>query len=223
MRIDIIFDTICPWCFVGKKRLEETLKARSELIPEIFWHAFQLNPDMQPEGVDHKEFMKRKFGDDLRSQRLFGSIVQAGESLGIDFRFDRIKRTPNTVDSHRLVRFAAQQNSQSANETVETLFNSYFLEGRDIGNRSVLIDIGISELAFEEDELRRYLYSDENVSDIGEQNARAHRLGISGVPAFIFDGQFSISGAQDANVINRIIDISEEKRRELFETGTQPV
>ncbi len=223
MRIDIIFDTICPWCFVGKKRLEETLSARPSLVPEIYWHAFQLNPDMQPEGADHKEFMKRKFGGDLRSQRLFGAIVQAGDSAGIDFNFERIKRTPNTVDSHRLVRYAAKQEFQQAGETVEILFNSYFLEGRDIGNRSVLIDIGVAQLGFEEEALRRYLYSDEDVADIGEQNARAHRLGISGVPAFIFDGQFSISGAQDANVINRMLDVAEEKRRDLFETGTQPV
>lgn len=197
---------------------------RPGLQPEIFWHAFQLNPDMPPEGVDHRDFMKRKFGGDLRSQRLFGAISQAGDSVGIAFNFERIKRTPNTVDSHRLVRFAAQQsNVAKATETVEALFTNYFLEGRDTGNRSVLIDIAVEQLGFEEDALRRYLYSDEDVTDIGEQNARAHRLGISGVPAFIIDGQFSISGAQDANVINRMLDIAEEKGREVYESGTQPV
>jgi len=220
MHIDIIFDTICPWCFIGKRRLEKMLSRRPQLNAKIYWHAFLLNPYMPPEGSDFHGYMRKKFGNDLRSDRLFKTINQAGQSVGIEFDFDQVKRAPNTIDSHRLVRFAARQNR--ATEMVETLYQKYFIEGRDIGNRSVLIDIGISQ-RFDEQALRDYLYSDEDVADVLEQNPRSHRLGISGVPAFIFERQFSISGAQDPNVLERMLNIAEEKQREFYETGIQPV
>jgi predicted DsbA family dithiol-disulfide isomerase len=220
MRIDIIFDTICPWCFIGKRRLEEMLDRRPSLNAEIHWHAFLLNPDMPPEGIDYDTYMRKKFGGDLRSQKLYNAIDQAGSSVGINFDFTQVKRTPNTVDSHRLVRFAAHQDR--AAEMVEALYQNYFMAGRDTGNRSVLIDIGI-ELGFDEMDLRKYLYSDEDIADIQEQNPRSHRLGISGVPAFIFAEKFSISGAQDPDVLERMLNIAEEKQREFYEAGIQPV
>jgi len=196
------------------------LSRRPQLNAKIYWHAFLLNPYMPPEGSDFHGYMRKKFGNDLRSDRLFKTINQAGQSVGIEFDFDQVKRAPNTIDSHRLVRFAARQNR--ATEMVETLYQKYFIEGRDIGNRSVLIDIGISQ-RFNEQALRDYLYSDEDVADVLEQNPRSHRLGISGVPAFIFERQFSISGAQDPNVLERMLNIAEEKQREFYETGIQPV
>ncbi len=196
------------------------LSRRPQLNAEIYWHAFLLNPDMPPEGTDFQGFMRKKFGGDLRSERLFNAIGQAGQSVGIEFDFNRVKRTPNTIDSHRLVRYAARQNR--ATEMVETLYQNYFMAGRDIGNRSVLIDIGVAQ-EFDEQNLRDYLYSDEDVADVLEQNPRSHRLGISGVPAFIFERQFSISGAQDPNVLERMLNIAEEKQREFYEAGVQPV
>ena len=196
------------------------LSRRPQLDAEIYWHAFLLNPDMPPEGTDFQGFMRKKFGGDLRSERLFNAIGQAGQSVGIEFDFNRVKRTPNTIDSHRLVRYAARQNR--ATEMVETLYQNYFMAGRDIGNRSVLIDIGVAQ-EFDEQNLRDYLYSDEDVADVLEQNPRSHRLGISGVPAFIFERQFSISGAQDPNVLERMLNIAEEKQREFYEAGVQPV
>ena len=220
MRIDIIFDTICPWCYIGKRRLEEMLDRRPNLNAEIFWHAFLLNPDMPPEGIDFEDYMHKKFGGELRSQRLYSAIDQAGKSVGIEFDFNQVKRTPNTVDSHRLVRFAARENR--ASEMVETLYQNYFMTGRDIGNRSVLIEIGAS-IGFDDQSLRDYLYSDEDIADILEQNPRSNRLGISGVPAFIFEREFSISGAQDPNVLERMLNVAEEKQREFFESGVQSV
>ncbi len=220
MRIDIIFDTICPWCFIGKRRLEEMLAQRPELNAEIYWHAFLLNPDMPAEGIEYDEYMRKKFGDTLRSQRLYAAINQAGLTVGLDFDFSHVNRMPNTVDSHRLVRFAAR--SDRASEMVELLYQNYFMVGRDIGNRSVLIDIG-SDMGFNDTALREYLYSDEDIADIHEQNPRSHRLGISGVPAFIFEQQFSISGAQDPTILERMLNIAEEKQREFFEAGIQSV
>jgi predicted DsbA family dithiol-disulfide isomerase len=220
MRIDIIFDTICPWCFIGKRRLEEMLSRRPQLNADIYWHAFLLNPDMPAEGTDFGNYMQNKFGGELRSQRLFAAIDQAGRSVGIEFDFAKVGRTPSTIDSHRLVRYAARD--ERASEMVETLYQNYFMEGRDIGNRSVLIDIG-EKMGFDGADIREYLYSDEDIADIHEQNPRSHRLGISGVPAFIFERQFSISGAQEPNVLERMLNIAEEKQREFYEVGIQPV
>ena len=220
MRIDIIFDTICPWCFIGKRRLEEMLARRPHLNAEIFWHAFLLNPDMPAEGVEYDEYIKRKFGDELRSQRLYSAIHQAGKTVDLEFDFTHVKRMPNTIDSHRLVRYAAR--SDQASEMVEILYQNYFIAGRDIGNRSVLIDIG-TDIGFDAETLREYLYSDKDIADIHEQNPRSHRLGISGVPAFIFESQFSISGAQDPSILERMLNIAEEKQREYVEAGVQSV
>ncbi len=220
MQIDIIFDTICPWCFIGKRRLEAALRQRPNVNAEIIWHAFLLNPDMPPEGMDRQEYMVIKFGGESRSRRVNNAIIEAGKTVGIEFNFDHVGRMPSTVDSHRLVRFAAA--AGYAGQMVEALYQAYFLEGRDIGHRSVLFDIA-GQLDLDIEALRDYLYSGRDVDDINEQNARAHRLGISGVPAFIFDGEFAISGAQEPSVLLRMFDIAEEKRREWMVEGTQPV
>jgi len=212
MRIDVIFDTVCPWCFIGKRRLEAALSDHDLAGIEIHWNAFLLNPDIPPEGMERRAYLRAKFGGEARAQRVYAAIARAGAAAGIEFNFDEIDWTPNTVDSHRLVRFG--QRHGKAMETVEAIFRSYFIEGRDIGKRSVLIDIG-RQLGFELDGLRAYLYEASNIQAILDHNARAHRLGISGVPAFIVDGQFSISGAQEPTVLKRLFDVARERRREL--------
>ncbi len=220
MRIDVIFDTICPWCFLGKKRLERALTDKPHLNAEVTWHAFLLNPDLPPGGVERAVYLNAKFGNENRSNRVYQAIGEAGKSLGIDFDFDQIDRTPNTLDSHRFVRFA--QAAGRGSEVVETLFQAYFIRGLDTGSRTALYALA-EELGFDVNELRTYLYSDEDVEDIRQQNARAHRLGISGVPAFIVEDQFSISGAQEPQVIGRLLEVAEERQRELFANGLQPV
>ena len=217
MRIDVIFDTICPWCFIGKRRLEEALERKPLLDVEVTWHAFLLNPEMPPEGMSHHEYLNAKFGGSARADRVYNTIEKTGQSVGIDFDFNELNRTPNTVDSHRLVRFATRHGRDG--DMVETLFRRYFFSGVDIGNRSSLIKIA-GELGLGEEDARSYLYSDEDIHDIQNQNARAHRLGISGVPAFIVDGNYSIAGAQEPMVLARLIDVAEEKERELFGDGT---
>ena len=220
MRIDIIFDSICPWCFIGKRRLERMLQQRPDLNAEIYWHAFLLNPDMPVEGTEFKQYMFKKFGGEQRSQRLMTAIKLAGNSVDIEFDFERIRHTPNTVDSHRLVRLATRENCASA--MVEALYENYFIFGRNIGDQSVLIEIGVS-LGLDERMLKKYFHSDQDIVDIHEQNPRSHRLGISGVPAFIFERQFSISGAQDPQVLERMLNIAEEKQQDFYEVGSQPV
>jgi len=219
MRIDIIFDTICPWCFLGKRRLEQTLASRPNVVVDINWHAFLLNPDMPPEGMDREDYLIAKFGNRSRADRVYGAIAEAGHTVGIDFRFDRITRVPSSIDSHRLVQFASRRGL--GNEATEALYQAYFLEGQDTSSRLALYDIA-ERLGFDGIEVREYFYSDENVAEIRDQNSRAHRLGISGVPAFIIDGNFSVSGAQEPQVLNRLIDIAEERKRELSAVNVLP-
>jgi predicted DsbA family dithiol-disulfide isomerase len=218
MLIDMIFDTICPWCFIGKKRLDDMLARKPSLNTEIRWHAFLLNPDMPLEGADYDGYVYEKFGDKLRSREINNAIYLAGHTVGIDFDFTRVKRLPNSVDSHRLVRFATRKNR--AAEMLEMLYQNHFIIGRDISNRAILIDIA-NDLGFDEIELREYLYSEEDIVDIYEQNSKSHRHGIRGVPTFIFAKQFAISGAQDPAVLQRMLSIAEETQHEFDETDTQ--
>ena len=213
MRIDVIFDTVCPWCYIGKKRLEAAIAEHGGDGIEIHWNAFLLNPDIPPEGMERRAYLRAKFGGESRAQRVYSAIARAGASAGIDFNFDDIDWTPNSIESHRLVRYA-QQFGKGA-EIVERIFQSYFLEGRDIGKRSVLIDVA-DQVGLETDKARAYLQDAASVQSILDHNARAHRLGISGVPAFIVDGQFSISGAQEPAVIGRLLDVARERKRELI-------
>lgn len=220
MKINVIFDTICPWCFIGKRRLDQALAKRPVPKLEFTWQAFLLNPDMPVEGLDHSTYLAAKFGGDARSQRVYSAIADAGRNSGIEFNFDAISRTPNSIDSHRLVRYADR--TGYASQAVELLFQAYFLEGSDIGNRSVLVKIA-EQLGFKAEAFREYLYGSSDLEDINQQNARAHRIGVSGVPAFIIDGQFSVSGAQEPMILQRVLDVAREKRLELSETGTQPL
>lgn len=217
MRIDVIFDTICPWCYIGKRRLEEALERKPLLNAEITWHAFLLNPEMPPDGMAYQEYLNVKFGGSARADRVYNTIKKTGQSVGIDFDFETLNRTPNTIDSHRIVRYATRHGR--AGDMVEALFHSYFFRAIDIGNRSALISIA-GNLGLDEEQARAYLYSDEDIHDIQNQNARAHRLGISGVPAFIVDNNYSIAGAQEPMVLARLIDVAEEKERELFGDGS---
>lgn len=203
MQLDVIFDTVCPWCYIGKRRLERALAMRPKVDIAINWRAFMLNPDMPPGGIDRTAYLIKKFGSETRVRRVYGAIGEAGQSVEIDFAFDRISRTPNSVASHRLVRYASEH--IDASPLLERLFETYFIEGADIGDIEVLIDIG-KAFDLEEEPLRDYMESDEDVAAIYEDNARAHRLGVNGVPAFAFESNMVISGAQEPEVLVRVLD-----------------
>ena len=203
MEIDIIFDTVCPWCYIGKKRLEKALAMRPAIKAKPNWRPLLLNPEMLPEGIDRTAYLIKKFGSQARVSRIYGAIGEAGQSVEIDFDFDRIGRTPNSVDSHRLLRFADKRGL--ADKLVESLFIEFFINGRDIGDIGVLTEIG-GAAGLDAGELRAYLESDEDVRLIYDENARAHRLGINGVPSFAFNGKFVISGAQEPQVLARMLD-----------------
>jgi predicted DsbA family dithiol-disulfide isomerase len=206
MQIDIFSDLVCPWCFIGKRRLEQALAARPEIVPEIAWRPFQLNPDMPEAGMDRQHYMATKFGDPDRAKRINQNLADAGATVGLSFAFDRIKRSPNTRNAHRLVRFAAREDRATA--AVNRLFESYFLEGRDIGDRATLAEIA-AEAGLDRGDAERYLASDADLAETMEEDRNARRLGINAVPCFIFAGQYALSGAQEPEFFFPIFDLVE--------------
>ncbi|HEY8947670.1 MAG TPA: DsbA family oxidoreductase [Rhizomicrobium sp.] len=203
MQIDIVSDTVCPWCFIGKRRLEKALALRPEIEFDIRWRAYRLDPSIPLEGVDRKQYMQAKFGNNPNRRAMQDALNQAGESEGIAFAFDRILRSPNTLDSHRLIRWSATAGVQ--NEIVERLFEAYFEDGRDIGNADVLTEIA-SDAGMDSATVADLLENGADRQLIENEDALAHRLGISGVPTFIFENKYMISGAHDPEQLVRVID-----------------
>ena len=203
MQIDIIYDPVCPWCYIGKRRLEQALRLRPNVEATTRWRPFLLNPEMPPDGIDRTAYLMNKFGSEARVRRTYGAIAEAGQSVEIDFAFERIGQTPSSVNSHRLVYFADRQGKADA--TVETLFLAYFVNGQNIGDIDVLLKIG-ENLGLDVGALGSYLDGDTDVAKVHDENARAHRMGINGVPSFIFDGEYAISGAQAPEVLARVLD-----------------
>jgi predicted DsbA family dithiol-disulfide isomerase len=205
--IEVIFDPGCPWCYIGKRRLERALACRPQVAPAVRWWPFLLNPNLPPDGIDRSTYLLRKFGSEARVGRVYGAIADVGQSVEIDFAFDRIRRTPNTVNAHRLIRFADAHGQADA--AVEALFFNLFVAGRDIGEIRVLMDIG-ADLGLGGEALGRYLTGDAELALIYAENARAHRLGINGVPSFVFNNAFVVSGAQEPGALVRMLEVARE-------------
>ena len=203
MEIQMIFDTVCPWCYIGKRRMEQALALRPHVDIDLVWRPFLLNREIPADGIDRTAYLIRKFGSEARVRRIYGAIAQAGESVDIDFAFDRIDRTPNSVDSHRLIRYALLNGANP--RIVETLFFEYFIEGLDIGRQDVLQEIGARD-GLDGDAIGAYLNSEEDIDFVYDENTRAHRMGVNGVPAFVFNKKMIISGAQEPQILARMID-----------------
>jgi predicted DsbA family dithiol-disulfide isomerase len=203
--IEIVHDLVCPWCFLGVRRLMRTLRRRPDLLYEITWRPFLLNPDMPRIGMARPDYVLRKFGGEDRARRLYASIAEIGRVEGVQFRFDRIRRTPSSVDAHRLVRYAARVGRADA--MVEALFSAHFTDGLDIGELSVLIAVG-QACGLNGAAVRRYLLGEEDTDAVHADNLRAHRLGINGVPCFVIAGRHAIAGAQEPEVIERLLDVA---------------
>lgn len=201
MRIDVFSDVVCPWCFVGKRRLDAALTAAGLGDAEVHWHAFQLNPDLPPGGVDRREYMRQKFGDEANVARIHERVSEAGRSAGIEFHFDRIARSPNTFDAHRLLKLAEAQHRQGA--VKEALLSAYFLEGRDIGDHAVLQEIAAK--AAMEGDVGAWLAGDGAADEVRADLAAAARFEISGVPFFIFGGRYALAGAQPPEVFAQVL------------------
>ena len=205
MRIDVYSDTICPWCFVGKRRLEAALALRPEVPVEVHWRPFQLNPEMARAGIARDTYLAAKFGGSQRARQIYDMIREAGEGAGIAFNFTGIGHTPNTLDSHRVIRFA--QARGDADPVVENLFRAYFLYQVDIGERERLVEIGSSS-GLDGGELARYLDSDDDMDTVKSEDLRARRMGIDGVPCFIVNERWAIAGAQEPEAFMPLFDLA---------------
>ena len=208
IEIDIVSDTICPWCYVGKRRIERAVAGFDGDEVRIRWHPYQLNPGLPPEGMDRSEYVAAKFGGAEAARAVYDRVREAGAADGIAFAFERMPRTPNTFASHRVAHFAARSGSQ--NEVVEALFRGVFEEGRDIGDHETLLDIG-AECGIDPVDLAEYLASTEDVEALRAAEERARQMGVTGVPFFIIGGRYVVTGAQDAAVLRGVLErVAEE-------------
>ena len=205
MRIDIVSDTVCPWCFIGKRRLERALAARPRIEARITWRPFQLNPDMPADGLDRESYLEAKFGGRERASRVYAAIRRSGGEEGIDFAFDKIARVPSTIDSHRLIQWSQSAGCQDA--VVEILFRRYFQEGADIGGAEVLVEVA-AEAGMDADLVRELLAKDADVALVKAEEISARQMGIGGVPFFIVESKYAISGAQDPGVFLQVFDLA---------------
>jgi predicted DsbA family dithiol-disulfide isomerase len=194
--IAIYSDLICPWCYIGKRRMEEALRRLPpNTVVSRSWHPFQLNPEMPREGLNRKLYRSKKFGSWDRSQAMDAQVTAAGKTVGIEFRYDLQTHTPNTFDSHRLVWLAGTSGLQDA--VVEALFRAYFCEGANFSTQTKLIEVGASA-GMDAAELKRFFASEAGASAVREEEQRARMLGISGVPLYVVNEAVSFSGAQPA-------------------------
>jgi predicted DsbA family dithiol-disulfide isomerase len=203
MQIDIFSDTVCPWCYLGKRRFELALAARPQYEPRINWRPFELNPDLPWDGVERAGYLAAKFGDASRIADSQAALVKHGEAVGLQFRFDLIERLPNTRRSHLLIAHAARRNL--ASEVKERVMQAYFEEGCNIGEVEELVRLGV-EAGLDEREARAAVVLREGQDGVVAAERHAAVLGITGVPTFIFDRQYSVSGAQEIDTFVRVID-----------------
>ena len=190
---------------MGVRRLLRTLRRRPDIAFELIWRPFLLNPDMPRVGMPRPDYVVRKFGGEDRARRLYATISEVGRHEGIEFRFDRIRKTPSSIDAHRLVRYASRYGR--ADSLVEALFAALFTDGHDLGDHSVLAAVAASS-GLDPIQVRRFLASEAETEGVHADNLRAHRLGINGVPCFVVDGAHAIAGAQEPEVIERMLDIA---------------
>jgi predicted DsbA family dithiol-disulfide isomerase len=203
MRIDIYSDTVCPWCYLGKRRFELAVAARPQYEPRVTWRPFELNPDLPAEGVDRAAYLAARIGSPERVAQAHAELKRQGEASGIDFRFDLIERVPNTRRSHLLMAHAARCGRQTV--VMDRVMRAYFEEGCDIGDIEVLVRLGV-EAGLAERESRAALVLRAGQDGVIAAERHATVLGITGVPTFIFDGQYTISGAQDVGTLARVLD-----------------
>lgn len=207
--IDIVSDAVCPWCYIGKRNLEAALADLPELDVEVRWRPYQLDATIPPEGVDRQAYLQRKFG--ARVGEIYGRVKDAGAAAGIPFAFEDIGRSPNTLDAHRLIRWAASAGAQDA--VVERLFRDFFIEGKDIGDRNVLI-AAAQACGMDGAIVADLLAGDSDKESVREEIASAQNIGVTGVPFFILDGKFALPGAQPPDVLKRAIGKALEKSAE---------
>ncbi len=211
MRIDVISDTVCPWCYIGKRRLDRALAESSAAQAMVVWHPFQLNPDMPAAGMDRGEYLALKFGSESRARNAYRMVAEAAERETLGFNLDAIKRTPNTLDSHRLIHHAGSCSAQTQERVVEALFQAYFVDGADIGDAEVLAAVAGS-CGLDANAIRARLAGDADRALVQKHDSQARAANIRGVPCFIIDGRYAIHGAQEPEVLRQVFAVAQAER-----------
>ncbi len=194
--LDILSDPICPWCYIGKAKFDAARAEAPDLPLDITWRVFQLNPDMPEGGMDRTAYLERKFGGPDGARQVYGRIEAAVVDAGLPVDFSKVKRTPNTLDAHRLIRWARTTGAQDA--VVDAVFTAYFVNGVDIGDRDALIEIGVAN-GMEEDLLRRLYAEDADRALLTNEDALSRQMGVTGVPCFILGETYALMGAQETS------------------------
>jgi predicted DsbA family dithiol-disulfide isomerase len=202
-KLDIISDPICPWCYIGKTLLDQALAERPDHPFVLEWHPFQLNPDMPEGGMDRRAYLEGKFGGKDGAVQAYLPVVERAAAAGLNINFEGIKRTPNTLNAHRLIHWGGIEGRQTP--VAMALFRAYFEEGRDIGDMDVLADIA-DAVDMDAALVRKLLQSDADVDDIRARDTQFREMGITGVPAFIVAGAHAVPGCQPADLWIKVID-----------------
>jgi predicted DsbA family dithiol-disulfide isomerase len=223
MQIDVISDTVCPWCFIGKRRLMRAMEQRPGVVFDVKWRPYRLDPSVPKGGMDRQAYMRAKFGDDpMKIVEMHKLIAAEGAKDGIEFDFAAIKRRPDTLDSHRLIRWADANGVQD--DVVERLFIAYFENGEDIGDVRILADIA-DICGMDGVEVAQMLESDADTALVEREDQIAHEMGVTGVPAMIFGNRLAVSGAREPELLLSVIDRVAEmvgQQVEPIDTGETP-
>ena len=199
LTIDVVSDVVCPWCYIGKRKLEAALalpQAADLPTAQVRWHPFQLNPDLPMTGIARKQYLEDKFGGAERAAEIYARVRAAGRSAGLELNIDGITQQPNTLAAHTLIAFAQQGGAAAGNDVKERLLKAYFVENRFIGDADVLAAIA-REAGLDADAARSFITDPHQLQAVAQADAQARSMGISGVPFFIFNQKLAVSGAQD--------------------------
>jgi predicted DsbA family dithiol-disulfide isomerase len=213
--VDVVSDVVCPWCYIGKRHLDaliNSLPASDQVL--VRWHPYQLNPIMPPEGEDRQEYLEEKFGSRERAAKIYERVSAAGREAGLELAFDRITRMPNTALAHRLLSWAQESQGPSgvsSHTLAEALFSAYFTQGRNVGDREVLLEL-VGQAGGNPADAQSWLEHDGGMDTLKEWARKARAFGINGVPFFIFNQKLAVSGAQPVAVLKDVLTQSREAR-----------
>jgi predicted DsbA family dithiol-disulfide isomerase len=214
VRIDVVSDVVCPWCFIGKNRLEKAIALKPDIPVEVHWRPYFLNDWVPREGMSRDDYLTAKFGSPERYKGIAGRVQQAAAAEGLTYAVDKISRQPNTTDAHRLIRWAA--GIGKAAEMKQKLMDLYFTEGADLTNPAILVEAA-ADVGLDAEDVRAALASDQDMAEVEREVLAAKEAGIEGVPMFIFGGKFAVSGAQSPEYLADAIERAAQADREAAE------
>ena len=204
VQLDVVSDVMCPWCYIGKRRLEKALANIHDIEVEVRWRPFQLDPTLPPEGRDRQKYLENKFGGPDQAREIYGRVKQAGLDEGLEFDFDAIGVSPNTIDAHRVIRWASNEGQDVQEKLVERLFKDFFMDGANIGKHDVLVKAA-EHAGMESSVVAALLATDQDRDAVSEEVATAQKMGVTGVPCFIIDNKYAVMGAQSPEQIAEAI------------------